>query len=110
MYRYIWKIKLHNPKKHQEFIDFWHQVSDILQTYPGASGSHAHKLRGEEGSYFMMAEWESQAHRDAMSKDIHEGDSHSAKKWRALPSIDSFGENTIFAGEEIDQVFPKVQN
>jgi hypothetical protein len=102
MYRYIWKIKLHSPEAEQELLDYWRVSSHILQQYPGAMGSHAHKVRGEVGSYFFVAEWQSMDARDAMSHDIHNGDSELACAWRSLPPNDSFGKVQTFAGEEID--------
>ena len=106
MYRYVWKIKLNDPTQTEEFISYWKETSQILQEYPGALGTHAHKLRGEEDSYFLIAEWESKSARDAMSHDIHNGDSERAKKWRSYPRNDSFGEVVSFAGEEFGVVEP----
>lgn len=106
MYRYVWKIKLTNSDKEKEFLSFWEETSAILQQYPGALGTHAHRVRGEPGTFFLVAEWESQEARDAMSHDIHNGDSEAAKKWRTYPKNDSFGGVISFAGEELCAVMP----
>lgn len=106
MYRYIWKIVLNDGVKEKDFIDHWRAGSTILQTYDGALGTHIHKSRGEERSYFAVAEWESQAARDAMMDDAFHGDSERAQKWREFPKNESFGEVINFAGEELDEVLP----
>jgi len=107
MYRYIWKIKLNNPDDEDKFLAFWEETSAILQTYPGALGTHVNRVRNEIGSLFLVAEWESKESRDAMSNDIHNGDSAKARKWRSYPKSESFGEIIRFAGEEIGSVFPE---
>lgn len=107
MYRYIWKIKLNDPANEQAFIDHWRTGSQILQEYEGALGTHLHRVRDEPGSFFAVAEWESQAARDAMSEDANHGDSERAKRWQALPLNESFGEIISFAGEEYGVVLPK---
>jgi quinol monooxygenase YgiN len=104
MYRYIWKITLHSPDNTDAFVDYWRQSSSILQQYPGALGTHIHAVRGEPSSYFMVAEWESQESRDAMSFDIHNSNSALALEWRKLPNDESFGSVVRFAGEAFDQV------
>jgi len=53
-----------------------------------------------------MAEWESQAARDSMQAEIDHGDSDRAKRWRAMPNNEDFGEIVSFAGEETDSVIP----
>lgn len=107
MYRYVWKIKLKEPDKAEDFLNFWKETSEIIQKYPGALGTHAHMVRDEPGCYFLVAQWESQEARDAMSNDIHNSNNEQAKKWRSYPKNDSFGEVTSFAGEEIGSVTPE---
>lgn len=107
MYRYIWKIKLSDPAKEQAFIDHWREGSKILQEYDGALGTHIHKVRGEPDCFFAVAEWESQAARDAMDSDANHGNSERARRWQALPKNESFGEIISFAGEEFDAVMPE---
>lgn len=106
MYRYIWRITLKDPSNEQAFIDHWRSGSQILQEYEGALGTHLHRVRDEPGSFFAVAEWESQAARDAMSQDANHGDSERAKRWQALPLNESFGEIISFAGEEYGAVLP----
>ena len=106
MYRYIWKIKLNNPEDEQAFIDHWRESSTVLQEYPGAAGTHIHKVRNEPGCYFAVAEWESQEARDAMSEDTHDGTSERAQRWQKFAKNESFGEIISFAGEELDAVMP----
>lgn len=107
MYRYIWKIKLSDPSKEEAFINHWREGSKILQEYDGALGTHIHKVRGEDDSFFLMAEWESQVARDAMDKDANHGDSERARRWQSLPPNDSFGEIISFAGEETGVILPE---
>ena len=107
MYRYIWKIKLNNPEDEQAFIDNWRKSSTILQTFSGALGTHIHKVRDEDGSFFAVAEWESQEVRDLMDKEVHEGETARAIAWRKFPKNESFGEIVSFAGQEIDIVLPE---
>jgi len=104
MYRYIWKITLHDKSKEAEFLEHWRETSQLLQKYPGARGTYAHKCRGVEASFFLVAQWDSIGDRDYMSNEIHNSDSESAKRWRSYAPSSSFGEITQFAGEEIDSV------
>lgn len=106
MYRFVWKIKLHKPEEEQAFIDFWKTGSKILQEYPGALGTHLHRVRNEAGSFFAVAEWESQEARDAMQRDTHQNNSERAQRWNKLPKNESFGEGIAFFGEELDVVMP----
>jgi quinol monooxygenase YgiN len=107
MYRYIWKIELNNSTTEEVFIKHWRDGSKILQEYDGALGTHIHRVRGEEGSFFLMADWESQAARDAMDEDVNKGSSDRAKRWQKLPRNNSFGEIISFAGEELGVVIPE---
>lgn len=107
MYRYVWKITLNDPTNEQAFIDHWKEGSAILQEYPGALGTHIHRVRGEAGSFFLVAEWESQALRDAMQADIDAGESERAKRWQKQPTNESFGEIVSFAGEETGVILPR---
>lgn len=104
MYRYIWKIKLDNPDSEDEFIQHWKDGSTILQQFPGALGTHMHRVRGEEHSFFAVAEWESQKARDAMQKEVEEGKTERARIWRAMPNNEDFGHIISFAGKEIGVV------
>jgi quinol monooxygenase YgiN len=104
MYRYVWKINLYDPSNEQAFIDHWRANSNILQTYPGAQGSHIHRVRDEPGSFLMVAEWESMEARDAMRHDVDHGGSERARRWRALPKSDGYGEIIKFAGTQFDEV------
>lgn len=107
MYRYIWKIKLHESVGDEVFITHWREASAILQEYPGARGTLIHKARGENKTYFLVAQWESQAARDAMQNEIDAGETERAKRWQAFPRNDSFGEiQAVMAGEEIGNVIP----
>lgn len=108
MYRFVWKIKLNEPDKEKEFIDHWREGSKIIQEYPGALGTHLHRVRGELGSFFAVAEWESQAARDFMQTDINSGKSERSKRWQKLPTNESFGsDHIVFAGEEFRAVLPE---
>ncbi len=107
MYRYIWKIKLYEPSKEEDFINHWREGSKILQEYDGARGTHLHRVRDEPGSFFAVAEWESQAARDAMDKDANHGNSERARRWQSGPTNESFGEIISFAGEEFGVVEPE---
>lgn len=108
MYRYIWKITLADPSREEEFIAHWREGSTILQEYPGALGTHLHKVRGQDHSFFAVAEWESQADRDVMQSEVDEGKTERGKRWRSLASKNAdFGEIIGFAGEEIGVVLPK---
>jgi heme-degrading monooxygenase HmoA len=106
MYRYVWKIKLNNPIEKQSFIDHWRVGSTILQEYPGALGTHLHEVRGEPGSFFAVAEWESEEARDAMQSDAQTNESERAKRWNKLPKNESFGTVIAFFGSEIGVVLP----
>lgn len=107
MYRFVWKIKLNQPENEQAFVDHWKTGSKILQEYPGALGTHLHRVRNEPGCFFAVAEWESQAARDAMQTDSEKGESERAQRWNQLPKNDSFGDITaMFYGEELDVVMP----
>ena len=107
MYRFVWKIKLHQPDQEEVFIEHWKTGSTILQEYPGALGTHLHRVRNEPGCFFAVAEWESQAARDAMQADTEANTSERAKRWNQLPKNESFGEGIAFFGEELDAVMPK---
>ncbi len=107
MYRFIWKIKLHKPEEEQVFIDHWKIGSKVLQEYSGALGTHIHRVRNEPGSFFAVAEWESQEARDAMQADAHKNESERARRWNQLPKNESFGDIIAFFGEEIDAVMPE---
>ncbi len=106
MYRYIWKIKLNNPSDEQRFIKHWKESSKILQTFPGALGTHLHKVRDEESSFYAVAEWESQKARDSMTEEVNNGNTKRAIAWRKFPKNDSFGQIISFAGPEIEAVLP----
>ena len=107
MYRFVWKIKLNDPDKEQEFIDHWRKGSKILQEYEGALGTHLHRVRSEAGCFFAVAEWESQEARDAMQADCKSNTSERAKRWNNLPKNESFGDGVAFFGEEIGVVEPR---
>jgi len=106
MYRFIWKIKLHKPEEEQAFIDHWKTGCKILQEYPGALGTHIHRVRSESGSLFAVAEWESQEARDATQVDAEKNESERARRWNQLPKNESFGDGIAFFGEEIDVILP----
>ena len=107
MYRYNWKIELFEPENPLPFIDHWRAGSEIIQQYPGALGTHLHIVRDEPGSYFAVAEWESQAHRDGMMQDIEAGESELSQAWLQLPRNESFGKILGWAGVEIEVVLPQ---
>jgi hypothetical protein len=107
VYRYIWHIKLYDPTREEAFVKHWREGSRILQEYKGARGTHIHRVRGEPGAFFLVAEWESQLARDAMDQDANHGISDKAKRWQKLPSNKSFGDVISFAGEEFGAVLPK---
>ena len=108
MYRYIWKIKLKEGVSEDDLVKHWSESSTVLQEYEGARGTHLHKTRGEENSYFAVAEWESQAARDAMTADVEAGVSERSKRWLKFAKNDDFGlVDPRFAGEEIGVVLPK---
>ncbi len=108
MYRYIWKIVLNADVTEQELVGHWRDSSTVLQEYAGALGTHLHKTRGEENSYFAVAEWESQAVRDAAMEDVHAGVSERSKRWLKFAKNDEFGlVDPHFAGEEIGIVLPE---
>jgi quinol monooxygenase YgiN len=107
MYRYVWKIKLDDPAREAEFLQHWQETSQLLQKYPGAKGTYAHRIRDEESSFFLVAQWESRADRDYMSNDIHNSNSPIAVKWRSFAPSGDFGEIIQFAGEEISAVLPE---
>ena len=106
MYRFVWKIKLFKPEEEQAFIDHWKRGSAILQEYPGALGTHLHRVKNEPGSFFAVAEWESQAAREAMQADTAANKSERAQRWNKLPKNESFGDSTVFFGEELNAVMP----
>lgn len=107
MYRFVWKIKLNDSVTDEEFIKHWHDASTVLQEYPGAKGTLIHKARNEDRTYFLIAQWESQATRDAMQAEIDAGETERAKRWQQYPKNDTFGEiQATFAGEEIGAVAP----
>ncbi len=108
MYRFIWTIELNDPEKESDFIEHWHTGSEILQEYPGALGTHIHRTRdASPGSFFLVAEWESQEVRDAMDEDANNGDSERARRWQQLPPNESFGKVLGFAGVEIGADMPE---
>lgn len=107
MYRYIWKIKLNHPEEEAAFIKHWRDSSTILQTFPGALGTHMHRVRDEAGSFYAVAEWESQAARDAMMDEVESGKTDRAIAWQKFPKNESFGEIISFAGPETDVVMPE---
>jgi quinol monooxygenase YgiN len=107
MYRYIWKIKLNNPADEEKFVKHWKESSIILQTFPGALGTHIHRVRDEVGSFYAVAEWESQEARDAMNEEVNNGTSERDIAWRKFPKNHSFGHTINFAGPEIDVVMPE---
>lgn len=107
MYRFIWKIKLNDDVTEEEFITHWRDSSTILQEYPGAKGTHLHRVRGEDRNFFAVAEWETQELRDAMQAEIDAGETERAKRWQEFAKNDSFGLIDVrLAGEEIDNVLP----
>ena len=106
MYRYIWTIKLHDSQDEQEFIAHWREGSELLQEYEGALGTRIHRVRDQPRSFFLVAEWESRAARDAMDQDANYGDSERARRWQKLPKNESYGEIISFAGEEFGVVLP----
>lgn len=107
MYRFIWKITLSENITEDEFVKHWHDSSVILQEYPGARGTLIHKARDEARTYFLVAQWESQQHRDAMQTEIDAGETERAKRWQQFPKNETFGEVQVrFAGEEIGSVMP----
>ena len=107
MYRFIWKIKLADHVTEEEFIKHWRDSSSILQEYPGAKGVLINKSRDEDSTYFLIANWESQAARDLMQRDIDTGQSERAKRWQQFPKNESFGNvQTTFAGEQIGEEMP----
>lgn len=110
MYRFIWSIELKQPvtpESEQDFIDHWRRGSEVLQQYTGARGTHLHRTRDcLMGAFILMAEWDSQTHRDAMDADVERGESELAQQWNALPPNDSFGDITVMAGTEIGIVMP----
>ncbi len=108
MYRYIWKIALKDGITEQDLAEHWRESSTVLQEYEGALGTHLHRTRGEENSYFAVAEWESQAARDAAMEDVHAGQSERSKRWLKFAKNDEFGVvDPHFAGEEIGVVLPE---
>ena len=106
MYRFVWKIKLNDPEEEQAFIDHWKEGSSILQEYPGALGTHLHRVRNEPGSFFAVAEWESKQARDAMQTDTEKNESGRAQRWNKLRKNETFGEGIAFFGEELNVVMP----
>ena len=107
MYRFIWKIKLKDGFSDDQFIKHWRDASAILQEYPGAQGTLIHKTRGEDRTYFLVAQWESQEYRDAMQADIDAGLSDKAKRWHQFLKNGMFGDiQAAFAGEQIGEVVP----
>lgn len=105
MYRYIWKIKLYDNVTEDGFIKHWHDSSAILQEYPGAQGTLIHKARDEERTFFLVAQWESQALRDTMQAEIDAGETERAKRWRKFAKNETFGDIQVqMAGEEIGSV------
>lgn len=107
MYRYIWKITLNNPEDEEKFIKHWKDGSTILQTFPGALGTHIHKVRDEDASFYAVAEWKSQEARDAMMEEVNTGSTERAVAWQKFPKNDSFGKIISFAGPEIGVVMPE---
>ncbi len=108
MYRFIWKIKLNDTVTDEEFIKHWHDASSVLQEYNGAAGTLIHKARGEDRTYFLVAQWESQDARDKMQTEIDAGQTERAKRWQAFPKSETFGDiQVVMAGEEIGSVKPK---
>lgn len=80
----------------------------VLQEYDGARGTYAHQTRNEEGSFFLIAQWESQEARDIMQADIDAGISERAKRWSVFPDNSTFGtHDAVFAGKELDIVTPE---
>ena len=104
MYRYEGRIKLKNQTEKQSFMANWRVGSTILQEQPGALGTHLHEVRDEPGSFFAVAEWESEEARDAMQSDAHANESDRAKRWNKLPKNESFGTVIAFFGSEIGVV------
>lgn len=107
MYRYIWKITLNEDIEEADFIEHWREGSTVLQEFPGARGTHMHRVRNDERSFFAVAEWESQAARDAMQAEIDAGETERGRLWQQFAKNNSFGSIIAFAGEEIDVVMPK---
>ncbi len=68
---------------------------------------YLHKVRNKLGSFFAVAEWKSQAERDAMVADTSKGESELSKHWQKFAKNDEFGEIIRFAGEELGTVLPK---
>lgn len=108
MYRFIWKITLSDDVTDKDFIKHWHDSSAILQEFPGARGTLIHKVRDEDRSYFLVAQWESQEARDKMQTEIDAGETNRAKRWQEFAKNDTFGNIEVrFAGEQIGEVMPK---
>lgn len=110
MYRYIWKIKLSDTVTEEEFINHWRESSAVLQEYPGAKGTHLHRMRDEPRTFFAVAEWESQEARDAMQAEIDAGQTERAKRWQKFAKNQAFGIiDSPIMGEELDVVLPNKQ-
>lgn len=98
---------MNNQFSDDAFIKHWYDASSSLQEYPGAKGTLIHKARGEEGTYFLVAQWQSQELRDAMQAEIDAGQTERAKRWLGFPKNEIFGDiQTTFAGEQIGEVMP----
>ena len=107
MFRYVWTMELGDPGKAGDFREHWRQVSSVLQTYPGALGSHLHEVTDGPGDFLMIGEWESKEARDAMHEDIHHGDSEAAQRWRNLPPDNVFGRILLVTAVEVETIMPE---
>ena len=111
VYRYIWKITLNEDVREQDFINHWRESSTVLQEYPGALGTHLHRMRNDDRTFFAVAEWESMAARDAMQAETKEGKTDRAKSWQQFMKNHTFGEIDVhLMGEEIGVALPSHQN
>ncbi len=108
MYRFIWKIKLDGSVNEVDFLKFWKESSLVLQEYPGAMGTLAHKSISEQKTYFLVAQWASQEDRNLMQEDIDKGESERARRWSKFPKNETWGKiQTEFSGVQIDAALPK---
>jgi quinol monooxygenase YgiN len=105
-YRYIWTMELTDPDRRSEFIEHWQRVSSILQSFPGALGSHLHELEGEAGTLLMIGEWTDAAARARASAGIRDGVSEQSRLFQELPPDESFGKKIVWLATEIEAVAP----
>lgn len=100
-FRFVFTVHCPSKEKTEEYSQFWKETSAVIQQEPGSRGTRLHRLN--DTTVMAIAEWESQAARDAAFTAIH-------KKYPTDHPVnqddEQFGQVTLIGGgEEIEKVF-----